>query len=370
MGSEKIELEISGVLVKFSNIDEITSWAEDEYQKFSWVSNFSFLRNQWSIHNQAKQAVGQFKVILEEGSIKDLPERLRGIGQEYSSIICSKTHEGRWLLNAGKQFGAHFMAGAYAYFKNIDIGAQDTFSAYSRGYIDAALFERGAKEPEEAEAEIKEIGARWEENFRVTSEKQEKNASEFKNLFDTTMSQLEIFNQETTKYLHEAREGKENIEKTYDEHMQLSAPISYWEKKKTHHWWAAVGFGAVFLISLLLALFKGYAAINAYLGETNDIIYWHYTVVVFSVILFVWWLQVLMRLVISNIHLAEDAGERITMISTYLSFMKDAKVEKEEDRQIILQSLFKPAQFGLLKEESAPPSFVEMLKLISRSGNK
>ena len=55
----------------------------------------------------------------------------------------------------------------------------------------------------------------------------------------------------------------------------------------------------------------------------------------------------------SSFHLARDAEERHTLTFFYLALLKDTEV-KDEDRKLILQSLFSRTDTGLLKEDSGP----------------
>jgi hypothetical protein len=51
--------------------------------------------------------------------------------------------------------------------------------------------------------------------------------------------------------------------------------------------------------------------------------------------------RILVRLLLSNIHLLTDAGERVTMVQTYLALLKRGKL-KDDERMFILQTLFRP----------------------------
>jgi hypothetical protein len=55
----------------------------------------------------------------------------------------------------------------------------------------------------------------------------------------------------------------------------------------------------------------------------------------------------------SSYHLARDAEERHTLTFFYLALLKDTEV-KDEDRNLILQSLFSRVETGLLKDDSSP----------------
>ena len=61
----------------------------------------------------------------------------------------------------------------------------------------------------------------------------------------------------------------------------------------------------------------------------------------------------LLKLTFSSFHLAKDAEERKHLTFVYLAMIQDNSV-KNEDRNLILQSLFSRADTGLLKDDSSP----------------
>ena len=67
-----------------------------------------------------------------------------------------------------------------------------------------------------------------------------------------------------------------------------------------------------------------------------------------------WMLRILVLRYLSHVHLRADADERVTMITTYLALLREEAVTKEDDRQMILQTLFRPAATGIVKDNAAP----------------
>jgi hypothetical protein len=50
-----------------------------------------------------------------------------------------------------------------------------------------------------------------------------------------------------------------------------------------------------------------------------------------------------------------------TLTHTYLSLMEGDQLTSKEDRQLILQALFRPASDGIVKDEGVPFSLAEVL---------
>ena len=65
----------------------------------------------------------------------------------------------------------------------------------------------------------------------------------------------------------------------------------------------------------------------------------------------------------SSFHLARDAEERERLTLFYLSLIKDATIS-QEDRNLVLQSLFSRSDTGMLKDEGSPtmPGIFEKFK--------
>lgn len=80
-----------------------------------------------------------------------------------------------------------------------------------------------------------------------------------------------------------------------------------------------------------------------------------------------WATRILVRLYMSEHHLAIDADERATMALTYLALMERGAVE-EKDRALILAPLFRPSSDGIVKDDAAPD--MSPAGLLSKAMNK
>ena len=94
---------------------------------------------------------------------------------------------------------------------------------------------------------------------------------------------------------------------------------------------------------------------NIELSEPLDFDYsklaW-YALMIFASSSAFWIIRITVKIALSNLHLSEDAHERVVMIQTYLSFVQEGKIE-EKDKQLILTSLFRPSNIGIIKDESS-----------------
>jgi hypothetical protein len=78
-----------------------------------------------------------------------------------------------------------------------------------------------------------------------------------------------------------------------------------------------------------------------------------------------WFIRLLVRIFLSNIHLENDASERVTMAKTYLALIRDGSFEGKEHIGTILAALFRPTGDGIVKDEGLPPTAMEWLTKLS-----
>ena len=123
---------------------------------------------------------------------------------------------------------------------------------------------------------------------------------------------------------------------------------------------AYITFVAVSICSLILAYWvykllwhspEGLLQ-SIFKGEVSNAIRWSIVFVIFISTFFII-IRALMKFMFSNFHLARDAEERENLTYLYLSLISNGEFN-EEERKIVLQSLFSRSDTGLLKEDSSP----------------
>jgi hypothetical protein len=155
-----------------------------------------------------------------------------------------------------------------------------------------------------------------------------------------------------------------NLRRTFREEMSLRAPAEYWTSKRTTHLWIA---GITGILS-----FASIAVCGAFLvGEINSLMAksvsgstpenWKIAILILISLFAVWAVRLVVRLFLSHTHLTTDAAERVVMLKTYLSLLEGDSLASADDRQLILQAIFRPASDGIVKDEAVPPSFMEYL---------
>lgn len=162
----------------------------------------------------------------------------------------------------------------------------------------------------------------------------------------------------------EHKQAMENLRKTFREEIALRAPADYWETKRKSHlrmsWVTGVlsfvaiggaGAGLVWLIHDLVSKTPS--------GTQPDA--WRIAMAVLVGVFALWGARLIVRMFLSHLHLLTDAAERVVMVKTYLSLLEGDRLASKEDRQLILNALFRPAADGIVKDDGIPPSMLEVL---------
>ncbi len=158
-----------------------------------------------------------------------------------------------------------------------------------------------------------------------------------------------------------------HTEEAYKQKIALQAPVTYWNDKKARHLSGKSLYSswlekfAPLSLSFTVVLILGFPALMMWIGYPQDV--WHYIAIplllVWTTTIF-WAGRVLVRLFLSEHHLAGDAEERAVMAQTYLALVNEDKADKE-DRHIVLETLFRHSTDGIVKDDAAPNFFPSQL---------
>jgi hypothetical protein len=173
-----------------------------------------------------------------------------------------------------------------------------------------------------------------------------------------------------------AIDNLDKVKKTYEELMALRAPVDYWKEKARHHrdqakFYKDIGLKHGWKIALgltfVLCVIGGIGFFSATPDKPSSAYLFLITVGLVITTMAFWATRILVRLYMSEHHLAIDADERATMALTYLALMERGAVE-EKDRALILAPLFRPSSDGIVKDDAAPD--MSPAGLLSKAMNK
>ena len=166
------------------------------------------------------------------------------------------------------------------------------------------------------------------------------------------------------KLVSEHKQEMENLRKTFREEIALRAPATYWDDKRREHERLSKVMGVVSFSSIALSVLGLGWLIHDLLRTAQPNAApeaWRLAMVVLIGLFAVWGVRLVVRMFLSHLHLATDAAERVVMARTYLSLLEGDRLASKEDRQLILQALFRPASDGIVKDEGVPFSLAEVL---------
>ncbi|PLY09134.1 MAG: hypothetical protein C0626_08985 [Arcobacter sp.] len=78
-----------------------------------------------------------------------------------------------------------------------------------------------------------------------------------------------------------------------------------------------------------------------------------YAFMLLLISLTIWIIRIVMKIALSSYHLSIDAKERVTMINTYLALMKEGNTLEENDKKIMIESIFRQTNHGIIKDENS-----------------
>lgn len=381
-----LELGEKGGHLEFSQPNDVLAWFDEEQSKWHWMNpipetsralgSFSNLRpgaaqvvQQWA-QNQSnpevsKNAISSLKSHFESS----IPTQALWLSSSPTGAFILRLQKERHQLVAAGAYLA--LGGAYS-----PSHQQSLHPLFLEGIIEGFLYKREIDWTATAHREaLEKLKQEYSQNLIDQKKKNisiEKNNielnSKFKEALNGNLVALENLHKGQTnefKRLLELHESNlKAIENAYDQKLALLKPVKYWNERKKSHGIKAKNFaiassvvGAVILALLGLLAYKIFIDVPA--GEKPQV----WQVGVFSIAAFfgIWLERILVRLFVSNMHLATDAEERVTMLQTYLSIIREGSEFSPDDKKLILERLFHPVADGLVKDDAAPPSPLEML---------
>lgn len=396
-----IDLKKNGGKKSFFSIDEINLWLSTE-QAFNNIFFEARSRDPQTqtITDQISRLFKRLNNLLI--AIRNAPDNEKtahfeslksNIENHYlgEQIIHSTSSEGLFLK---KLTDSDVVVACYAlgYFVNRPPNLNQENMKAIKGYNDAWAFSNGFKANSASKEALDILQSQWienvdelklnkkqiEENFtklyEATKDDAHNKISEYEDLLRDKEAQLESF-------MSDSNERLKNIEDAYDKKMSLQASVDYWGNRESFHKLEAQKytghaskFGILgFLVIVFVVILAGnYDIANLSINSKNfkisDLPFWGISTIIIFISLFIWIERIFVRLILSNVHLATDAGERVVMAKTYVAMLREGQAPKDDDRKLILASLFRPNVTGIINDDAMPFNLEAMQKIIG--GNK
>lgn len=305
-------------------------------------------------------------------------------------IITKRSKEGRFLARL-KVSNPHLVIGAFRYFKQKALN-NDSSMNLRDGEFAAYLFEMGIEpnfeeEKKKYEEFYHEITEQKDSLFEELNTVKQKN-TELNEALETQIGAWEVsFKDQQAeargKFAAEFERHESKMkasEKFYESELAFKKAVTYWTNKAEGHKFYSFIFGflTVILMGFMLSVIYNFGMyivgldisdVNGVgrriLTDSGALQIWVYAFFIVSLTITVWFIRLLVKVFLSNLHLFSDARERETMIMTYLALEREEQVLEKDDRELILPSIFRTSSSGIIKDDSSPNP---ILNFFTRNG--
>ncbi len=176
---------------------------------------------------------------------------------------------------------------------------------------------------------------------------------------------LKAFLREISQLTERNKDELSSFRGMVEKEIALQAPVEYWTSKRNGHRAATVVLGLVFLVygAFLIGFAKSQimglgVSFDQVFGVLANLGLEGLSIVFLLVALCLIVSRIIYRLFASQLHLWNDASERITMIQTYLALALKGHA-KEDHMEALVNRLFAPASDGVVRDDFGTITGVE-----------
>lgn len=211
-------------------------------------------------------------------------------------------------------------------------------------------------------SKLKDISDDSDKQYKEITSFTEDKHNEIQEQFDEKVSELAAFKKSLDNWQNEKFVKIKVLEDTYENKLSLEAPEKLWNNRAEEHIKQARNW-AIFLVftvvALIFALGKLVLVIHDYSLNTikNEIPFISESFILISVIsFFIYIIRILIKIVLSNHHLATEYKQKAALTRFYQSLTKAGTDISKEERLIIINSLFSKVETGLVKTDTSNDS--------------
>lgn len=376
--------------LKFFSIDEVREFEKAQREAWSWLDSppvKGSIQGPWNTISGGLNQVRSFIGRVGDGSDPNVVQPLaNALEQAFRSsrVPLSDSPVGKFIGEL-RSDAPVVAAAALATWMNVG-GVNLSNFDHAKGVVLMAAFDANItnRTPSAVKRSLETLQQKYQEISAKTEQETREQRTEFSreksrqrkavaSLLRQSRRRLMAFRQDKSRQVDEITSnlGQEALaaissiretEALYREHMKIKGPVEYWSSKASAHREKAgnyrnvlLGFSVIAGAILLICLYL--IADHAIKVATTDKPAAVYLVlvtlgVVLTTIVF-WAARILTRLFLSEHHLAIDAEERSVMAQTYLALTAEGQAT-EQERSIVLGSLFRPTADGIVKDDAAP----------------
>lgn len=376
-----IDLGSRGGKLSFQTFDDLKDWAEGECARWDWIRPNGLDAN---IGNVLKTGQIYFRESLRS-YLNKYPSN-HGVLGNIQALFADHLMNGKALLSASgsgkfilKLLESDPQASLWALATLTGVTAGMNFSqvplAGLDGFMKAMMFRHGLKGAASSEREALEAlhgEMSTELSTRIAGLDDAKTQHE--QLMSNLISAKEEFQSQGAGFVQEnksvfnaeleAIKGRfAAIEKTFTDKMALKAPVTYWSEKAEMHKARFKQLGWASLITMILSSALITGAVSRFVpkvpkGEFPDP--WRIGLVLITVTMLIWVIRLLVKMTLSQLHLQTDAEERTVLANAYLALLQRDQALRPEDRELVLQVLFRSAATGIV-DDGGPATPIEII---------
>lgn len=379
--------------IKFKSSAEIRAWCEKEASAWRAISGSTFRQHgeMYDAVNSLIQRLHQSASSYESnlgapGQLSDLQNVLQTLSNQVASgrQILSESPLGQYIIEIAKSekgvAAAMYFIATKEEHENIPttkvVGIALGFLANFYAGVSKKTAVSAIRSVEVSSANFSALVDSVKHDFKEKSDELSMQISniqkKFKSVSDllakSVRSKREVFGKQRADFLAEnqatvsasidaSTQSINEFREFMEKQISLQVPASYWASKRDRHRNATVVSAFVFLlyVGVLVKytwsnIVLKYTDIFGFLENWRDAGLGAVGVMAGALALALIFARVLYRTYASQLHLWNDAGERVTMIETYLALAEKGHA-KEEFLGALMSRLFLPASDGIVRDD-------------------
>lgn len=176
-----------------------------------------------------------------------------------------------------------------------------------------------------------------------------------------------------SEWLEEKQKEYQALVDTYANLIPNNEASKYWEAMQAEYELSRRRWGIASLVYFAgaIAALVGLAipTLGHVLKHPDELHLWLIGWTIITVGLLFWPLRIILRTYLSAHHLMLDASHRKLLINTYLAMLKFGHAIPDDQRTYFLESIFRPASDGIVRDDAAPLSTLEQILRTVKPGS-
>ncbi|HEL1581587.1 TPA: hypothetical protein VB850_000029 [Streptococcus suis] len=205
---------------------------------------------------------------------------------------------------------------------------------------------------------LEELSADSDEQYReITAFTQTKN-DEIQQQFDDKVDELKEFQDSIDNWQEEKQNRLKELEEAYNAKLSLEAPEKLWNDRSREHQKRARNWTIVLIVATILLILSSAILVLAVYDYSKNITkaipFISESFILITVIsFFIYIIRILIKIVMSNHHLATEYKQKAAMTRFYQSLIYSGIDIDKDERLIIINSLFSKVETGLVKTDNS-----------------